>query len=473
MKLTNYFIKPVFILLVAIAVTGCTENFEEINDNPNGPTSVPAGLMTTNMVQITMNQLLSTFVGGDMGHCWAQQWSKVQYNDEERYTPRGSVINGYWTTMYSGTGTDAVSMYNLAKSEGNQNLMGVALVMHAYAYAALTDVFGDIPYSEALQAESGINTPIYDTQEAVYDALLDSLDAANGYLSAAGGEISASSDILYGGDYMGWKKFANSLKFRMLMRISSKRDVSADLTALMSRNTFTSMDDEAKLVYLSARPSVNPQYNTIVFGNRAEFKVCEVMVSYLEDRNDPRLSAYVGLNADGVYRGKPAGLKNLPSDTWGYENVSPIGDFYLQPETPGVYMSYAQLELLKSEAATQGWISSDAATHYNNGVTASILYSGGTTAEAAAYIANVGYSGLQQVAEQEWLALYGQGVEAWTEQRRTGFPVLTPAIDGVINEIPSRYTYPSDEQNLNAANWKVAVDRQGPDALTTKVWWNK
>ena len=132
--------------------------------------------------------------------------------------------------------------------------------------------------------------------------------------------------------------------------------------------------------------------NTIVFGNRAEFKTCEILVSYLTDRNDPRLSAYIGLNADGVYRGKPAGLLNLPSEEWGYENVSPIGDFYLQPETPGVFMSYAQLELLKSEAATKGYITSDAATHYNNGVTASIMYSGGTAAEAAAYVANVAYS---------------------------------------------------------------------------------
>lgn len=311
MKITNYFKISGFVLLVAIVVTSCTKDFEEINTNPNGPVTVPAGLLTTRLVNQTMDQLLSTFVGGDMGHCWAQQWSKVQYNDEERYTPRGSVINGVWNTFYAGSGTSALTMYNLAKAEDNKNLMGVALVMHAYAFGILTDVFGDVPYSEALQATGGINNPVYDTQESIYAALLDSLDAADSYLSADGGEITASSDILYGGDYMGWKKFANSLKFRMLMRISGVQNVSADLSALMSKPMFTSLDDEAKLVYLSARPSVNPQYNTIVFGNRAEFKTCEVMVEYLRDRNDPRLTVYVGENADGILRGKPAGWKSV------------------------------------------------------------------------------------------------------------------------------------------------------------------
>ncbi len=473
MKITNYFKSSVFVLLIAIVITSCTENFEEINTDPNGPSEVPAGLMTTTMVNETMSSLLNTFVGGDMGHCWAQQWSKVQYNDEERYTPRGSVLDGIWNDYYAGTGTNAVTMYNLAKGEGNQNLMGVALVMHVYTFSVLTDMFGDIPYSEALKAKEGINTPVYDTQESIYNALLDSLDAASSYLSSTGGEITATSDILYGGDYLGWEKFANSLKFRMLMRISSKRDVSADLTALMSKPMFTSNDDEAKVLFLEARPSTNPVYDNIVFGNRGEFKMCEVFVNHLNDTGDPRLDVYVAENADGDLRGKPAGLLNLPSAEWGYENVSPIGDWYLRPETPGVYMSYAQLELLKAEAAAEGWISGSAATYYNNGVTASIMYSGGTGGDAAAFLAANPYTDAQRLGEQMWVALFGQGVEAWTEQRRTGFPVLAAAADGVINEIPSRYNYPPQEQGLNKANWDEAVARQGTDVLTTKVWWNK
>ena len=149
-----------------------------------------------------------------------------------------------------------------------------------------------------------------------------------------------------------------------------------------------------------------------------------------------------------------------------------MGAFYLRPEASGVFMSYAQLELLKAEAVTKGLIAGDAATFYNNGVTASIVYSGGSAGQAAAYLANVQYSGLQQVAEQMWLALFGQGVEAWTEYRRTGFPVLTAAADGVIDEVPSRYTYPPSEQSLNGSNREAAVAVQGADVLTTKVWWD-
>ena len=473
MRIDNYFIKPLLVLLIAILPISCTDNFEEININPNGPTEIPAGLMTTSLVNQTMNLVLSVTIGGDMGHCWAQHWSKVIVNDEERYIPRGTAIERVWSTLYTESGTSALTMYNLARTENNRNLMGVALVMHAYAFGVLTDVFGDIPYSEALRAEAGLNSPVYDTQESIYNALLDSLDKADSYLMADGGEINPTSDILYGGDYLGWKKFANSLKFRMLMRISSKRDVSAELTALLNRTMFTGNNDEAKLVYLAGRPSVNPIWDQVVFRNRQEYRLCEKMIEYLRDRNDPRLGAYAEKNEAGDYRGKPSGLLNLPNEEWSYDNVSGIGDFYLQPETPGVFMSYAQLELLKSEAATKGFIAGNAATFYIKGVTANILYNGGTIEDAASFLANVPYSGLQQVAEQMWVALFGQGIEAWTEQRRTGFPVLAPAIGGVINEIPSRYTYPQSEQSLNNANRQDALSRQGEDMLTTKVWWDK
>ncbi len=471
-------ISLIFTLAVGLVLfMGCDKDFEEINNNPNDPIAVPSGLLTADVVFNAGNTLYSTFVGGDMGSCWAQHWGKVQYNDEERYQPRGSVIEvTVWKTIYEDVISDAKTMQNLAVAEGNENMQGVALVMQAYGYSLLTDVFGSIPFSEAIRADEGIFSPKYDTQEEVYTGILAMLDEANSLFSADGGTILANSDILYGGDYSKWQKFANSLKFRSLMRISGKVNVASQLQALTSQPMFSSNSDEAKLIYLANDPSANPIFETIVFGNRAEFKVNSVMVDMMAGINDPRLPIYAAPNEDGEIRGKPAGIENVPNDDYNYSNVSPIGSAYLQATAPGYFLSYSELQFLMAEAAHKGYISGSAETYYQNGVSASFAANGLSQADADAYLAQgtVAYTqatGLQKIAEQNWLGLFCQGIEAWTEWRRTGYPALQPAIEAVINEIPSRFTYPSIEQSVNKANYDAAVSGQGADLLTTKVWW--
>ena len=471
-------ISLIFTLAVGLVLfMGCDKDFEEINNNPNDPIAVPSGLLTADVVFNAGNTLYSTFVGGDMGSCWAQHWGKVQYNDEERYQPRGSIIEVLvWKTIYEDVISDAKTMQNLAVAEGNENMQGVALVMQAYGYSLLTDVFGSIPFSEAIRADEGIFSPKYDTQEEVYTGILAMLDEANSLFSADGGTILANSDILYGGDYSKWQKFANSLKFRSLMRISGKVNVASQLQALTSQPMFSSNSDEAKLIYLANDPSANPIFETIVFGNRAEFKVNSVMVDMMAGINDPRLPIYAAPNEDGEIRGKPAGIENVPNDDYNYSNVSPIGSAYLQATAPGYFLSYSELQFLMAEAAHKGYISGSAETYYQNGVSASFAANGLNQADAAAYLAQgtVAYTqatGLQKIAEQNWLGLFCQGIEAWTEWRRTGYPALQPAIEAVINEIPSRFTYPSIEQSVNKANYDAAVSGQGADLLTTKVWW--
>ena len=193
-------------LLILFLVGACTDNFEEINTNPNGPVSVPSTLLIASIAEVTQDRMNSVFVGGDMGACWAQLWGKVQYNDEERYNPRGSVIDAIWQDFYARALKDASAMYNQAIVEENNNIQGIALVMSAYVYHILTDMYGDVPMKEALQAESGINNPSYTPQEEIYDSLFLMLDRANSLLSATGGTIGAESDIIYQGDWEGWTK---------------------------------------------------------------------------------------------------------------------------------------------------------------------------------------------------------------------------------------------------------------------------
>ncbi|MBK8444354.1 MAG: SusD/RagB family nutrient-binding outer membrane lipoprotein [Sphingobacteriales bacterium] len=263
----------------------------------------------------------------------------------------------------------------------------------------------------------------------------------------------------------------------MLNAYFRKKDVATQLQELVNtREMFASNSDEAKLAYLSADPNANPIFETIVFGTRNEFKVNEVLVNMLTSLNDPRLPIYVAPNEAGQYRGKPAGIENVPNDDYNYTNVSAVGDYYLRAQAPAYFLSYSELQFLMAEAAQRGLISGSAADYYNGGIRASFEANGLTSGDADAYLSQavVAYSagnGLKQIAEQNWLGLYCQGIETWTEWRRTQYPVLQAAIEAVLNEIPSRYTYPGIEQSVNAANYDAAVANQGPNLLTTKVWW--
>jgi Starch-binding associating with outer membrane len=463
-----------FSLLVSVS---CDEGFEELNQDPNNPIAVPSDLLIPGIVRAAQNESYSTFTGGDMGACWSQQFAKVQYNDEARYIPRQSVISRVWNTFYSVVISDANSMYDIAVEEENNNMMGVALTLQAYGYSFLTDVYGAIPFTEAITADEGNILPAYDSQEAVYAGTLAMLDNAIALLGT-GGSIDSTNDILYGGDANLWKKFASSLKFRMLMRASGKMSISADLQALVNAgDLFQNNDEEAKLVYLGADPSSNPLYESIVFGTRGEWKINSVVVDMLESSNDPRLAVYAGLNDDGEYRGKPSGYTDIPNDDYNYANVSPLGDFYLRPELPGFFMSYPQLKFLMAEAATKGLISGDASAFYFDAIIASLEYNEIGADDITTFLGNTSsLSGtssiaLKQIAEQNYLALFSQGVESWNEWRRTGFPELTPAFEADLNEIPSRYNYPTLESSLNTTNYNDAVSAQGADNLTTPVWW--
>jgi len=480
--------KIITILFISLLVTvGCDSGFEEMNTDPNNPTAVPSDLLIPGIVRSAQNESYSLFTGGDMGACWSQQFAKVQYNDEARYVPRQSVISRVWNNFYAGTNnssvntgviSDASSMYSIAVTENNNNMQGVALTLQAYGFSFLTDVFGAIPFNEAIKAGSeGILAPKYDSQEAVYTGTLAMLDQAIALLGT-GGTINGTNDILYGGNANLWKKFASSLKFRMLMRASGKMSVGADLQALVSAgNLFSSNADEAKLVYLGSDPSANPLYETIDFGGRAEWKINSEMVDRLAAANDPRLAVYAGKNDAGIYRGKPSGFSDVPSDDYNYTNVSPLGAFYLRPELPGFFMSYPELQFLMAEAVTKGYISGDANALYLNGITASMEFNEVSGPAIASFLnekaLNTGSTSaaLAQIGEQNWIALFAQGVESWNEWRRTGYPALTPAFQADLSEIPSRYNYPTIESSLNTTNYNEAVAAQGADNLTTHVWW--
>jgi hypothetical protein len=476
-------IKIIILLMTTAFIASCDKDFVEINTNPNDPTSVPSELLLGQVSKNTINTIYTVQYGGDMGACWSQQWGKVQYNDEARYIPRDASINNIWTALYTNVAQDADKMYQLAIEEGNDASAGAALVMKANAFLLLTDLYGGVPFTEALKASEGILTPAYDTQATVYAGCYAFLDEAMAKFATGNGQLNSIQDLIYAGDTSKWMKFAASLKFRALMR-NSKNATDADKAAMQalvnSGNLFASTSEEAKVMYLGSDPNANPTYETIDLGSRTEYRIGDVMVQHLNGTTglgtDNRLEIYAEKNESGSYVGKPAGYTNLPNATFNVNTISGIGSKYLEATAPGYILGYTELQFLLAEAASKGYISGGnaaAEAFYKTGINSSFAENG--VATGTYYTGGVVYDAAradEQIATQKYIALYGQGFEAWIEYRRTGYPELEASTEGVLSQVPSRLTYPSLEQSLNGDNWAIqTATMTGGDALDTSIDW--
>jgi hypothetical protein len=465
-----------FIASLALSTASCDKDFEEINISPNNASTTDPNLLLAGAMISTQNNIYSMFVGGDMGMCWAQHMSKVQYNDEERYIPRRGVMSGLYDALYVNVIAECTAAYELAGLDANTNLQGVSLVLKANAYQILTDVYGPVPYTEAIV--SGNVFPVYDTEDVVYDGILALLDEAESLFANGSGDFTASADLVYGGDVTKWRKFAASLKFKALMRISAKRNVNAELQAIVDSGLlFSANSDSAQLAYTSSQPDANPIYETVDFGGRSEYKVSSVLITALSDTSDPRLPVYAQRNNANLYVGNVPGTENSGN----YNGFSSPGTFYLSPTLPGVFLSNAQVNFLAAEAASKGFIAGGIDTareYYLAGIRSNMTFNGVSSTLVDTYIAQSGIDFFttaqanQRIGYQTWLALYGQGLEAWTEWRRTGFPALSPVVDAAITQIPSRFFYSTTSQNTNNANYTAAAALlSNGDTMVSKVWW--
>ena len=517
MNMKNILNKSWAVVIGVIFLVSCTQNFEEMNTDPNAPSVSLAApnMLLTNAIESMTDRVFETFFGEEMGNCWVQHEAKVQYTDEDRYIPRVSVINNTWASFYAANGEDVAALYKIGVDRDLPNYQGVALVLRSYILAVLSDEFGDIPDSEAWKAsveDGGIISPKYDAQQAVYTDILASLDKANTLLDPAGQGI--SGDILYNGDIMKWKKFANSLKVRYLLRISDRKDPSSELLKMLGSPAkypmFESNDDDAQLQYLASAPNNNPRNENRK--TRDDHRVSKTFTDLLWTNSswlDWRITICAELDNNTDYEGMPNGLTSADAAAYnggGLSNTSKIGKYFSAATCPGVLMSYSELLFDMAEAAHKGWISGgDAAagTFYHDAIVANYEHYGddlvtaaynlndiygiglpaGWTAKdfAEDFIANEDHqwnpaNAMQLIGEEKWVTLFDQGIEAWAEWRRLDYPVLTPAASGALNgKMPMRVYYPSDEASRNADNLKAAKSSQkitGDTDLLTKVWWD-
>lgn len=488
--------KKIYVRVIASAVAvllsmnACTNDFDEKNTSPNSPTSISAPFLLTTSIERAVDRVWGHStryerlnIDGPM--CWMGYLGRNIYGNEgDDYTIQLSMYNNTWKGLYNDALINAHRMILISAPDGekpNTNYEGMGLVLRSWVFSVMTDLWGAIPYSQALQgtAAKPIYSPAYDSQEAVYAGVLADLKTANEKLVVGGPSVAATADIIYGGDILKWKKFANSLRLRLANRQAAKK--STESRAIMAEilgspgtyPIFTSIADNARVVHSVTRPSNNEWHETMVFGTRTDWNVGKTLVDKLLALNDTRLQVYAQPVTGTTYAGIPNGLPDAIATTY-LNTTSKIGTGFLSATAPSVIMTYAELQFILAEAALDGDITGDAQTFFEEGIAAS--FEQYALAVPDGYIDGLGAVTKPLVMDQKYIALFGQGIESWTEYRRTGLPVLPPkdsravfVNDGVL---PTRLPYPTTEQSLNAVEYAkgVALNNSADDAKS-KLWW--
>lgn len=471
-----HYMRTAALALLVMAVAGCDEGLTEVNRNPNSPDRATAEQLFPNAVEAAVSRTFGSSLHMDMTALWAQHYAEFLYTQEDVYNVSDGTISGHWSGFYVGPLQDLQEVIERGADEGRGNVEAIGTVMQSWTFHVMTDLWGDIGYSDALRGRDpdASSTPLFDTQAQVYSGLLGELADAQAQLQPGQPAFApARSDLIYTSDVAKWKKFANSLRLRLAMRLSEVDAAQAQsvAAAAVAAGVFTSNADNAMLRYVNDEVSVNPLYS--YQRSRDDHGISATMVDTLASLSDPRLPIYAMPNArSGAYVGTQNGMMRDPP----LDSVSRIGAYFTRADAPAVLMSYAEVLFLQAEAAQRGWISGSAADLYRAGITASMQSMGIAQSAIDAYLAQpqIAYAGLPSIGLQKWIALYGNGPEAYAEWRRTGYPNLVPGPDAENDGlIPVRLPYPTSEASRNGTNLQAAKDRQSGAGLNSPLWWDR
>lgn len=514
----KYFNNLSYIVLVLffMSVTQSCQDLTELNSNPNGVTSDKANADLILSTVLTNTAVTYTDLGyqnaaGVMQHTQKDAWL-TEHNNYD-WSPRD------WGEYYDIL-RDNQLVYEKAVENDMKFHQGVSLVMKSFLFGQITDLWGDAPYSNALNGDlegDEYNTPEYDSQETIYNGILADLSEANDLLSEPGEVFpeTETADVIYNGDPEQWRKFANSLRLRYLMRVSEKMDVEHEFVNIVQNEPiFAGNEDNALMNFpgsnaISAWPK-NTVYDGTDGSDFRRIRPAETLVEALREKNDPRIGIWFAeveiptefsdvhphneiidgiryldedqvestINTNPDYVGiptqitAPSGFNMNPTPGQTSENqfVSYLNDRYRNASGPLLnarLMTYAELNFILAEAAhsDKGWaVNGSAESYYNEGVRAS-LEEWTVDDDVAGYLSQslVAYDNtLERIIEQKWIASWTAAQEAWFDYRRIGFPDLQTGPAAPRNALPLRFPYGSNELLFNRSNVSTAIDNLEP-----------
>ncbi len=473
--------KILFLLLPCVLLAAaCTKNITDRNVDTKKASSVPGGTLFSTGVKSLTDGLTTADVNNNIFRHVVKHWGQATNEEEAQYDfATRAIPQAWWTRMYRDVLSDfqestiVISNDNTLQPATKTNQLAIIDIMAVYTYNVLVNSFGNIPYTQAINNETLF--PVYDDAKTVYADLLKRLVADIARLNVAGGGFSVTEDFVYKGNIAQWIRFANSLQLKMGMLLADVDDATAKATVEASEpKAITSAADNALVRYLAV-PANNPLYNQLISAGRSDFIAAKDLMDPLNALNDPRKNKFFSTNKSGQYVGGIVGQAAAFT-----EMSKPDTARIAAPDAPGVLMDYVETEFFRAEAKERGYnVQGTAEQHYNNAITASILYWGGTAADAAAYLAQpaVAYSTAagawkQKIGFQKWIGLYNRPFDGWTEMKRLDFPQL-PLPVGAKSGFPNRLPYPGNEQQLNGTNYTTAAAAIGGDKVETKLFWDK
>lgn len=505
--------------LCVVFTNACTSDFEEINTNPN----------TTNVGQIQASGMFEPLLynGANfwLNYTWYWNDELIQFTaftgGTTRQEHRYFISDGNWQSVwnaYTRYGNNVSHMYDLSMEQEDRSLEAIALTLKVLYMSNLTDIFGDIPYSEAFTARKsdGTTKPKFETQKEVYEQMFADLLEANTIYATQPLFIKPSLDGMYAGSMTQWQKFNNSLYLRLLMRVSGRNEMNAGtkIAAIINNPStypiFTSNADNATVVF-SGNDPYRSQFADTNEGNFTSSgrKLTEqvIKMTVLTDASneqifvDPRLpiigkkNPNTNVNPNNIWKGTIAGVTEQDqSDAdrgTSWLNTAVLG----RVDAPGTFMDYAEVQFILAEAALKGLISGGEAaakSYYENAVTASVekwaafgefseipvtVTESDITALLASDLASWDKSTNKNelIGNQKYLALFWIGMEAYHEYRRTAYPELTIGDGAVFNDfiLPTRFAYPTTTLATNSQNSEEAINRMGGNTMKIPIWWSK
>lgn len=489
-KLKTIMKKPLIFVLFLALVWGC-DDFDNLNEDPNNPSQPQTSqLLTQAQRSIGTNWGPIANVTPTL---YVQYIAETQYTDASRY----SLSTFDFENWYTGPLADLQQIIDLNTNEetagsvraagSNANQIAVARILRAYFFHVMTDRWGYIPYSEAVRGQEQLR-PSYDSQEEIYNDLLNELDEAVAQMDDGPGVV---GDILFSGNMEQWRLFANSLRMRVAMRM-------ADVDEATAQPNFEDaaadgfITENVMYPYLAEQNNENPWYDR--FETRTDYAISEPLADTMKTYNDYRLQSYAlpapsQDNGNGVVDnfdevvGMPYGDANA-GDIPNSEISFPVyADYDVndQQNRPLPILTVAEVHFLLAEANERGWdVPGTAQSNYEAGIEAS-WEQWNRDEDVEAYYSQPGIAygdrpWQEQIGYEKWVALYPLGFEAWSEWRRLDEPELWPLVSPPLNEsgeIPVRQGYPSQEAELNAENYNAAVEAQGlTTGLDTPLWWD-
>ena len=498
----------VLMLLVASTMQSCTKSFVELNTSPNdSENAYPHQFMANVFIDaVAANMSRNRSFNNELMQV------TVAIGDGEgkvfRYDFRRNWGEYLWNAHYINI-NNFKEMYKQASKEVtlNTSYQGIALLGQSWLFSILTDMYGDVPYTQAgLGLDSLLLEPKFDKQKDIYMGIFTTLDSVNS-LFKANQPIEATHDPIYAGDVSRWRKFSNSLFLRLLIRASAKAEtqdyVLGKIKEILETNKsnypiIASNDDSAILRWTDEGYLLSPFKGTRVQDFRAT-ALSEFYIDYLRDTNDPRINIPVygtgSVNRMGIapvsgnYIGVPSGYSAGGEDYskmsyfYSYDQNNGVNSLQTEPLT-GSILSFAEVEFMKAEAVLKGWVSGDVESLFYSGVLNNIqLWIPDYQEDIVAHLSASDRAWdesksfedkMEAIHLQKYHALFMVDMQQWYEYRRTGHPVL-PKGPGLKNDgkMPARMYYPVYIQSANPTSYKNAIAVQGPDDINTQVWWQK